>query len=265
MKFNTILTLLFVILFSSCLCASQMHVVQEGESIVDIAAMYDTTPLELAVANNLDLNNELIEGQKLIIVKLEREDIADNFIDVSEAPSTHKIAKGETVASVAKKYGISATLLAQINNIKTTTKLVQGKILKLISPADLVNRFKNEGGNQAMADLAMGLKGIRYVTGGTSRGGFDCSGLTSFVYKQFGKTIPRTSAAQFRGGKSVARGDLQKGDIVCFTTRRAGCSHVGIYVGNNKFIHASTHKTGVILSDLSEKYYSTRYLGARRY
>ena len=262
MKFYRVFLFLFVVLLGSCLYASQMHVVQEGESIVDIAAMYDTTPLELAVANNLDLNNDLTEGQKLIIVKLEREEIVDSFIDVIEAPATHKIAKGETVASVAKKYGISATLLAQINNIKTTTKLVQGKILQL---GDLLTRFKNEGGNQAMADLAMGLKGIRYVTGGTSRGGFDCSGLTSFVYKQFGKTIPRTSAAQFRGGKSVARGNLQKGDIVCFTTRRAGCSHVGIYVGNNKFIHASTHKTGVILSDLSEKYYSSRYLGARRY
>ena len=254
-----------IFLFSiTMVSASQVHVVKKGESIVDIAAMYDTTPLELAVANDLNLETPLTEGHKLIIVKLNKDEILNNI----SSPSTHKVAKGETVSSVAKKYGISAATLAKINHIKTTTKLAACKILQLITPAEeylSINKIKMEGGNQAMVNFAMTLQGTRYVSGGTSRGGFDCSGLTSYVYKQFGKKIPRTSAAQFKGGKKVAAGDLQKGDIVCFTTRRSGCSHVGIYIGNNKFIHASTHRTGVIVSSLSEKYYASRYLGARRY
>lgn len=266
-QFKLFLLVLFIILSATIVSGAQRHVVKEGESIIDVAAMYDTTPLELAVANNLDLNSPLEAGQKLIIVKMAEEEIINNIT----VPEVHKVTKGETLYSIAKKYGVSVATLASINHIKANAKLVQGRIIKIITPAEEIvtnfekNMVRVEKGNQTLVTYAMGLKGIPYVSGGSSRGGFDCSGFTSYVYAQFGKKIPRNSQSQYRGGKKVALNDLQKGDIVCFTTRRGGCSHVGIYIGNNKFIHAANKNKGVVVSSMSEKYYSSRYLGARRY
>ena len=93
------------------------------------------------------------------------------------------------------------------------------------------------------------------VTGANT---FDCSGFTSYVYKHFGYTLNRTSTDQRSNGTAVKKANLQAGDIVCFS------GHVGIYVGDGKFIHAANSKKGVIISSLSESYYSKNYITARR-
>ncbi|TJY38970.1 NlpC/P60 family protein [Cohnella pontilimi] len=107
------------------------------------------------------------------------------------------------------------------------------------------------------------LIGIDYDYGGTTTSGFDCSGFTGYVFKKLGVELPRSSREQFAVGKKVARDDLRPGDLVFFNTNGSGVSHVGIYVGQNKFAHASTSK-GVTITSLSESYYAKRYLGARR-
>jgi cell wall-associated NlpC family hydrolase len=107
------------------------------------------------------------------------------------------------------------------------------------------------------------LIGIDYSYGGTTTGGFDCSGFTGYVFKKLGLNLPRSSREQFAEGKKVARDDLRPGDLVFFNTSGNGVSHVGIYVGNNRFAHSSCSK-GVTITSLSESYYAKRYLGARR-
>jgi cell wall-associated NlpC family hydrolase len=94
--------------------------------------------------------------------------------------------------------------------------------------------------------------------------GLDCSEFTQNVYREFNKTLlPRTVADQFKMGKRTPRHRLAFGDLVFFETRRDKVSHVGIYIGHNEFIHASTSK-GVIISGLGESYWTERYVGARR-
>ncbi len=100
--------------------------------------------------------------------------------------------------------------------------------------------------------------GYKYVYGGTSPSGFDCSGFTQYVYKHFGYSISRTSSAQRSNGKAVSKANLQAGDIVCFS------GHVGLYVGGNKFIHAENPSTGVRISSLSQASYKRSYITARR-
>ena len=100
--------------------------------------------------------------------------------------------------------------------------------------------------------------GCRYVYGTAGPKTFDCSGLTSYVYKHFGYSLNRTSGGQRSNGKKVNKSDLQPGDILCFT------GHVGIYIGGNKFIHAANPRKGVIISSLSESYYVKHYITARR-
>jgi len=94
--------------------------------------------------------------------------------------------------------------------------------------------------------------------------GWDCSLFTSEVFSKFAKIqLPRTAEDQFTAGHDVKRGSLDFGDLVFFRTDGKTISHVGVYVGHNEFIHA-TNSNGVIISNLSEKYWSKRYLGARR-
>ena len=98
--------------------------------------------------------------------------------------------------------------------------------------------------------------------------GFDCSGLTYYNFGSMGIEIPRTANEQFHSGTPVARSELKKGDLVFFATKRGRpnfASHVGIYLGNGKFEHASSAKKRVIVSSLNSRYYSSHYIGARRY
>ncbi|ANF97140.1 C40 family peptidase [Paenibacillus bovis] len=105
--------------------------------------------------------------------------------------------------------------------------------------------------------------GTPYVLGGTSTRGFDCSGFTRYVYKKLNKTLPRTARQQARIGKPVAKGNLSVGDLVFFNTMGRGISHVAIYIGHNKIIHAAS-SSGVTISSLSQSYYAKRYVTARR-
>ncbi|CQR73089.1 Gamma-DL-glutamyl hydrolase precursor [Sporomusa ovata DSM 2662] len=107
--------------------------------------------------------------------------------------------------------------------------------------------------------------GVPYVWGGTTPAGWDCSGYTQYVMKESGITIPRTAAEQFNSGIAVNKNDLKIGDLVFFTTYKAGASHVGFYMGDGKFIHASSVAKQVTINSLSEDYYTEHYIGARRY
>ena len=96
--------------------------------------------------------------------------------------------------------------------------------------------------------------------------GFDCSGLTMTVYRLNGLDLPRTARAQFRTGQAVGRDAIAAGDLLFFDTRRSGsASHVGIYCGDNRFIHAPGTGKTVRSASLSNRYFARRYLGARRY
>ncbi|MDO5301622.1 MAG: C40 family peptidase [Tissierellia bacterium] len=117
---------------------------------------------------------------------------------------------------------------------------------------------------QYVLNEAYDRMGIPYVWGGTTRDGYDCSGFIYDIYVNgLGYELPRTSQAQSTTGTQVAKEDLQAGDLVFFNTSGSGVSHVGIYIGDGDFIHAST-SSGVKVSNLAEGYYSDRYVNGTR-
>ncbi len=117
-----------------------------------------------------------------------------------------------------------------------------------------------------LADFSMTLQNIRYRRGGRDpKTGFDCSGFVRYVFRHSaGTELPSDSASQYRAGHTVARNDLKTGDLVFFKIRGKRVSHVGIYLGDGRFIHSpSTGKT-VSISRLDETYWQRRYAGAKR-
>lgn len=115
-----------------------------------------------------------------------------------------------------------------------------------------------------IVQMAQQYMGTPYVWGGSRPGGFDCSGFIYYIYGQFGISLPRMSDGQFEMGRAISGDNLFPGDLVFFTTYEPGASHVGIYLGGGRFIHASSAAGEVTITPLGKSYYQERYLGARR-
>lgn len=113
---------------------------------------------------------------------------------------------------------------------------------------------------------AISLIGAPYRFGGTTvERGFDCAGFVRHAYEAAGVALPRTTTLQYTVGKEVKRDELEPGDLVFFcNTYRRGLSHVGIYIGNNRFVHAASTAHDVRVDSLAMPYYARRYFGARR-
>ena len=111
---------------------------------------------------------------------------------------------------------------------------------------------------------AYGFLGTRYRFGGNTRNGLDCSAFVQQVFRELDVSLPRSAREQFEVGNRVPHGDLQKGDLLFFRTYAPYASHVGIYLGDNKMIHASSRDRRVVVSTINTPYYRSRYLGAKR-
>lgn len=133
---------------------------------------------------------------------------------------------------------------------------------EVVDPAEM----SQSGKGQEIASYALQFVGYPYVYGGSSTRGFDCSGFTSYIYKQFGYSLAHSASSQLDYGTPVSMSELQPGDLVMFkkgsSSKRA--THVGIYIGNNQFVHASTSRVGVIVSGMGEAYYTSGFVGGRR-
>lgn len=154
--------------------------------------------------------------------------------EISQILESRKEAEVEAVSSVQLKYAI------------------------------LMNTEVESLPNKVLLDAVDDWYGVRYRTGGNTKKGVDCSGFTTAVYALvYGIALPRVSREQYRISRKISTTELQEGDLVFFNTNGSGVSHVGVYLGNNKFIHASVSR-GVMVNDLFESYYLKRYYGAGR-
>ncbi|SHI24380.1 C40 family peptidase [Desulfosporosinus lacus] len=192
----------------------------------------------------------------------------DNSLKVGQTKVIEQGSNGsKTVTySYVQKNGIDVT--KQVVDEKVTQNpvnrvIAQGPSKQPVMVASTLSR--GSGGSSNIVDRALSLQGTPYVFGGTTKSGFDCSGFTKYVLSSSGISLPRTSYAQFASGTPVSKNDLRAGDLVFFSTYAKGASHVGIYIGGGRFVHASNPQSDVKTSSLSDSFYSSRYLGARRY
>lgn len=125
-----------------------------------------------------------------------------------------------------------------------------------------INTVVSKG--EEVVNYAKTLLGKSYVYGGVGPNSFDCSGFTQYVYNKFGVNLSHSASAQANIGTTVSKANLQLGDMIFFSQGGSSIGHVGIFVGNNSFIHAANPQKGVVITSLSDGYYTTNYKTAKR-
>lgn len=175
--------------------------------------------------------------------------------------------KGYKISTINGKFTVETT--KAVRSFQARQKLKADGIVENKTYYSLMGKNLKEdttGNKQDKAkqiiDTAKSFIGVPYKFGGTTPKGFDCSGLVQYVFEKRKITLPRSADTQYKVGQSIAKKNLQQGDLVFFSTYEKGPSHCGIYLEQGKFIHASSH--GVMISRLDESYWQTRYVGARR-
>ena len=221
------------------------HKIKSGETLSGIAQKYKTTMSEIRKLNGLK-KDQTIKFGKVIKVATH-----------TSIPAQRKRKSSRTLKTALFKHAEPLNKRrrrsASFNDVQFTT------------PG--FNFGFSGKKSRKIIQLAKQKLGRKYVWGAVGeQGTFDCSGFTSYVFKKNGIHIPRTSINQSKFGRYITRANLKKGDLIFFDTsktRKGYVNHVGIYLGNGKFIHASSAKKKVVVSRLS-KFYAKCYVGARR-
>ncbi|MDP4103487.1 MAG: LysM peptidoglycan-binding domain-containing protein [Bacillota bacterium] len=235
------------------------YTVQSGDSLWKISQNNHVTVDQLKTWNQLS-SDTIYVNQNLLIVPPASSAQAPAV--TTKATVSYTVKAGDTLYAIAKTFGTTIADLKSINGL--TSDLIQiGQQLKISNGATttpplvtvpLVSKA------QAVIDEAKKYIGVPYVWGGSTPAGFDCSGLVNYVFNKEGVAVPRTVATLWAAEKPVSAPIL--GDLVFFDINQTGTpTHVGIYIGDNKFIHAGSN--GVTISDLTLTYWKTRYLGAK--
>ena len=298
--------------FPSVVFAAKTHKIKKNETIYSLAKRYHVSVADLKAANNM-VQNQVRAGSVLIIPPHNAAGSGETEGRRSKAVAlTYKVKKGESLARIAKKTGVSVSELKHLNASIKKGRVKPGQVLALreAEPKAVVSveepkqqpakslslrhpdLFNEKDYEQSLAELvetdlgqkvelsrnvelkadnvsqlkntAYGFLGIRYRFGGSGRNGIDCSSFVQQVFREMEVSLPRTAREQFDVGSRVAVGDLQKGDLVFFRTYASYPSHVGIYLGNNRMIHASSRDRRVVISSMNTPYYRSRFIGAKR-
>ena len=211
--------------------------------------------------------DEMVEDKKEETTKQE-ETTTNKDTNVKEDTSNKGQEKETTNKKEDKKEETNNEVEEKQETSKDTEIKKEDETKKEEKPSKSETTTTSKTKAEEIVEYAKKYLGYDYVLGGsTPKSGFDCSGFTSYVYKQFGYTLSRTSTAQAKNGREVAKSDLQPGDLLIFKNQAlTKIGHVGIYIGNNKMIHASEPGIGVVITDLDARgyNYNKRYVTARR-
>jgi cell wall-associated NlpC family hydrolase len=227
---------------SSSPARERVYQVLKGDTLDGIARKNDVSVARLRELNRLQ-GSTLKIGQKLALAK-------EPDQDATPAEPTKDQALLEPEEEEEDGGGISETAQAEIERRKRET-------------AELLGNWNNSEEPKLLVRVAMGFLGAPYRLGGSSVKGLDCSGFVKKIYQFFNIDLPRTAFEQSHLGLCVPRNELTEGDLLFFNTRRK-LGHVGIYIGNNEFVHASSRKRGVRIDNLNTPYFDKRFVKAVR-
>jgi len=251
---------------------SSFHVVKKGDTLLSISRKHSVSVAELKEINDLH-SSKLRLGQKILLKKT--------------TPDEYTVQKGDTVWKIARKFNLDPQDLVQNNGLEGDSLQPGRRILlsrkqefpesktydALLSQAPAEPEAENLPETASLAGMSLQdrlvlfakkMLNIPYRFGGNTPVGIDCSAYVKKVYSLIGVNLPRSAREQFAEGKPVDGEELSMGDLVFFKTYASFPSHVGIYLGNNLFIHASSRSKKVTIDSLETPYYLKRFIGAKR-
>ncbi|WP_064093157.1 C40 family peptidase [Rossellomorea aquimaris] len=224
------------------------YTVQSGDYLSKIGSKFDVYVAELKEWNNLT-SDVIYPGQSLIV--------SSNGTSITASGTSYTVESGDSLSYIAARYDVTVSQIKSWNGLTSDTIYI-GQKLTINSTTQT-----SDSVNQNVVDVAKKYIGTPYAWGGTTPKGFDCSGFIYYVFNQAGQSIPRTNTDGYYS-KSVAISNPQPGDLVFFkNTYKAGISHMGIYLGNGEFIHASD--SGVTVSKLNNTYWAPKFAGYKRF
>lgn len=273
--------------------------VKKGENLYTISKKLGISVAEIKKANNL-AGKKLKPGQ---VLQVSQKKSTSPALVKSKPQSTtsYKVKKGDTLLTISRKTGVPAKQIAALNNVKSK-KLLAGRVLILAkakpsAPAasaedddeellseeedvaspetvstlacenqacdELLGKWGSVDERKLFIKVSTGFLGAPYRLGGATVKGIDCSAFVRKMYELFNISLPRTANEQSHVGVRVDRNELVEGDLVFFRTRKP-IGHVGIYIGNNEFVHASYRGKSVRIDSLDQPYFQKRFQRAVR-
>lgn len=244
--------------------------VRKGDTLASISKKLSIPVNDLMAMNDLKRSSRLNIGQNIALKKITE-------------PKTYTVKEGETLSSIAAELNLSLETLEDLNQIDDSEDLVAGQNILLepwesdtdapISQEKIAYDIKvltdsPELNTKSLKErsilFAEKMLNIPYRFGGNTFMGIDCSAYVQKVFSFLDMSLPRTAREQFHIGEPVKKDELSVGDLVFFRTYASFPSHVGIYLGNNMFIHASSGERKVSIARLNAPYFARRYIGAKR-
>lgn len=265
--------------------ANITHKVKSGDNLYTVAKKYRVSVDQLKSLNSLS-SNKLKLGQVLVIknegtaapVARREPEIVQSAIENDGEFIEYRPKKGDTLDKIASKFNIDKEDILESNNItgKKLPKVVLiPKIIEVDDSEELIELsnktfrpWQSNDEKYMLVKVAKGFMGAPYKYGGETVRGLDCSAFVKKIYDIFDVQLPRSAREQFKVGYKITKEELSVGDLVFFKTKRyiKYPTHVGIYIGDGNFIHASSNrsKVGVKIDALSSDFYSKTFIGATR-
>jgi len=251
--------------------AGATHVVRKGDTLGKIARAHHVSASKIQAANGFE-GTHLSVGTKLVIpggkaYSKRRKVRAGKGKRVTARGST-PAGEPPPVSQISLADPQEATLPSEAWKPPTEAELTElakaGKAADTASPAAPESGKAGESIKDRLLRVAHGMLAVPYRFGGTTLWGLDCSGFVQKTFAFLNLDLPRSAREQFQEGAKVAKADLSPGDLVFFRTYADYPSHVGIYLGDNRFVHASATERKVTVDSLDKPYYEKRYIGAKR-
>jgi peptidoglycan endopeptidase LytE len=281
-----VLSLLFA--FAHQGLAEERYTVKPGDSLYKVAKSFNVSIETLRKVNSLE-GDAIKSGQVLLIPTQGPKQKRTTVKKESLKTGSYVVKKGDNLFSISKRVGVSADEIRRMNQLHSATLKI-GQVLTF-PKTGMGEEYEEQGGSEESAieplaemkndqqesveppgkwsnpeernlfvRVAKTFLGAPYRLGGSTLKGLDCSAFVKKIYEIFDIHLPRTCREQFHFGKKVEKNELEEGDLVFFKTRGPNNGHVGIYIGNNEFVHASNHNKEVKVDNLDMPYFNKHFL-----
>ncbi len=278
--------------------AEERYTVKEGDNLYRISRTFGVPMEVLKRVNHLEKDNLKLKQVLLIPDRkeIQKGETAKRVLGktakkASAELESYVLRKGDNLDAISKRVGLSVEEIKKMNHLQVTALKI-GQILTLpqvgrgeaveeeaeklgdfeepIAEPDEkgqeeetskpVRKWSSSEERNLLVKVVKTFLGVPYRLGGSTLKGIDCSAFVKKIYQIFSIDLPRTAREQLHFGKGVEKKELEEGDLVFFRTRRSSGTHVGIYIGNNEFVHASSRKKEVKVDNLDMPYYDQRFL-----